>query len=244
MTEPWIRAIRFLTFAYFKSARFIEQQVTRGGPVSPAKEPSYTELVRGEEDEKVQFCMDTKDKPKQTTPTLPLSQNPLNSTGQVSQLKRSQNREQTETPHSKKPRKSALEEIKSLEENRQESQNRRENWLQKGLVVKVRTDKLGDKYCEKKGVVIEVEDRFVALVSMTDSGDVIRMDQLYLETVIPNIGREVLVVNGANRGHKGRVLRVSPDRFSVDIEMLEGALTGTEVKGLEYEDVCKLFKDK
>ena len=208
--------------------------------MSQTTESSYTELIR-EGEERIHFCMDTKEKQKQLNPILLPLQNPLQLKGKAPTLKRSREREQTET--TKKSRKSALEEIKSLEEKRRQLQNRREHWLHKGIVVKVSTNILGDKYSEKKGVVVDVEDRFVALVKMTETGDVIKIDQLYLETVIPNIGREVLVVNGANRGHRGRVLRVSPDTFSVDIEMLDGALTGTEVRGVEYEDVCKLFKE-
>ena len=222
------------------NCRFIDQQVCRAGPVSLPKETNYTELMR-EGEEKIQFCMDSIEKPKQLPPTLPPLKNPLQSTGKAPSVKISREREQTET--GKKSRKSALEQIQSLEEKRRESQNRCQHWLHKGIVVKVQTDRLGSEYYEKKGVVVGVEDKFVALVKMTDTGDIIEIDQLYLETVIPNIGRDVLVVNGANRGHRGRILRVSRETFSVEIEMLDGPLTGTKVKGVEFEDVCKLSKE-
>ena len=35
---------------------------------------------------------------------------------------------------------------------------------------------------------------------MLDSGDVLRLDQAHLETVVPNFGGKVLIVNGGYRG--------------------------------------------
>ena len=58
-----------------------------------------------------------------------------------------------------------------------------------GIVVKVLHKKLGDNYYKKKGVITEVKDQFTAFVTMLDSGDKIKIDQSYLETVIPAIGR-------------------------------------------------------
>lgn len=225
--------------------RFIEQQVARAATESLSAEPVYTELVREGEDEKIQFCLDTKIQPTLSQPILPMVENPLKSSSKhkdTPKLK-SHGRESSEAPQSKRPRISALDEIKFREEKRREMQNRCEHWLHKGIVVKISTKVLGDKYFEKKGVIVDLEDKFIALVRMLDSGDVLKMDQLYLETVIPNIGREVLIVNGANRGSKGKIVKVCPESFSVDIEVLDGVLTGIEVKGLEFEDVSKLHKE-
>ena len=58
-----------------------------------------------------------------------------------------------------------------------------------GIVVKVLYKKLGDDYYKKKGVITEVKDQFTAIITMLDSGDKIKIDQSYLETVIPAIGR-------------------------------------------------------
>ena len=44
------------------------------------------------------------------------------------------------------------------------------SWLRKGLVVKVVTKSLGDKYYKKKGWVKEVIDDFAALVVITETG--------------------------------------------------------------------------
>lgn len=101
-----------------------------------------------------------------------------------------------------------------VEERKKESSNRKDNWLHEGIVVKVITKKLGDKYKNKKGVIRvspcfsflmtvalmfhtvfaficsqEVVGLFGAVIKMIDSGDKIKVDQAHLETVIPGIGR-------------------------------------------------------
>ena len=40
-----------------------------------------------------------------------------------------------------------------MEESQKEKMNRRDFWLHKGIIVKVVTKKIGEKYYKKKGVV-------------------------------------------------------------------------------------------
>lgn len=112
-------------------------------------------------------------------------------------------------------------------------------WLQEQLVVKVITKSLGDKYYRAKGIVKSVENSgFVAKVKLTMpeeiEGHVIKLDQEYLETVIPAIGKEVLILWGKYKGEKGIVKRVNVKEYSIDIE-----LEGKVIKTLPYEQVCK-----
>ena len=45
-------------------------------------------------------------------------------------------------------------------------------WLQKGIVVKLTTKRLGEKFYKKKAIVKEVlEDKYTALIKLIDSGD-------------------------------------------------------------------------
>ena len=45
-------------------------------------------------------------------------------------------------------------------------------WLQKGIVVKLTTKRLGDKFHKKKAIVKEVlDDKFTALIKLIDSGE-------------------------------------------------------------------------
>ena len=51
-------------------------------------------------------------------------------------------------------------------------------------------------YYKKKALVRKIVDGFIGEVEMLDSGDVLRIDQRELETVLPDIGKPVLVVSG------------------------------------------------
>lgn len=55
-------------------------------------------------------------------------------------------------------------------------------------MVKVLHKKLGDRFYKKKGVVESVVDSFTGVVKMVETGAKIKIDQAYLETVIPAIG--------------------------------------------------------
>ncbi|CDJ59794.1 hypothetical protein, conserved [Eimeria maxima] len=59
-------------------------------------------------------------------------------------------------------------------------------WLQPGLIVKVMHKTLGDgKYYKQKGVVKSVDGRYAAVLEMLEGGAILKLDQEYLETVIP-----------------------------------------------------------
>lgn len=116
-------------------------------------------------------------------------------------------------------------------------------WLKEKLVVKVITKSLGDKYYKAKGIVKLVENSgFVAKVKLTTpeevEGHLIKLDQEYLETVIPAIGKEVLILWGKYKGEKGIVKKLHIEEYTIDVQ-LEGKL----VRTLPYEQVCKYIID-
>jgi DNA/RNA-binding protein KIN17 len=90
-----------------------------------------------------------------------------------------------------------------------------------------------------QGVVEQVLDKYIGEVSMLGSGDVIRVDQAELETVLPSPGGRVLVVNGNHRGTKGQLIGVDIKRFQAEVELGKGPYQGQTV-WLDYEDVCKM----
>ncbi|KAE9417444.1 hypothetical protein Angca_006006, partial [Angiostrongylus cantonensis] len=98
-----------------------------------------------------------------------------------------------------KPKKSALDEIREQQERSKEKKNRRDHWLHEGIIVKVITKKLGEKYYKSKGVVMTLIDDYVASLKL-DDGVLVKLDQSHVETVIPSVGREMKIVNGAYRG--------------------------------------------
>lgn len=69
------------------------------------------------------------------------------------------------------------------------------------------------------------------------AGDIVRVDQEELESVIPTPGGSVLVVRGRLAGRRGLLVRIDTSAFQAEVE-LEGE--GREVRFFEYEDICKI----
>uniref|UniRef100_A0A8C9WGX1 DNA/RNA-binding protein KIN17 n=1 Tax=Scleropages formosus TaxID=113540 RepID=A0A8C9WGX1_SCLFO len=117
---------------------------------------------------------------------------------------------------------------------------RTDNWLQPDIVVKVITNQLGEKYYKKKGVVKRVQDKYAAVVKMIDSGDKLKLDQSHLETVIPALGKQVLVLNGAHRETLAILDSIDEKNFSARLILDSGPLKGKTIDGIPYEDFSKL----
>ncbi|KAF3517866.1 hypothetical protein DY000_02060660 [Brassica cretica] len=123
-------------------------------------------------------------------------------------------------------RRSALDELMREEEKKKERMNRKAYWLFQGITV--------------KGVVREVIDNYVGEIEMLDSKHVLRVDQEELETVLPQIGGLVKIVNGAYRGSNAKLLGVDTDKFCAKVQIEKGVYEGRVIKSIEYEDICKL----
>eukprot|EP00471_Norrisiella_sphaerica_P010005 CAMPEP_0184494780 /NCGR_PEP_ID=MMETSP0113_2-20130426/29567_1 /TAXON_ID=91329 /ORGANISM="Norrisiella sphaerica, Strain BC52" /LENGTH=354 /DNA_ID=CAMNT_0026880673 /DNA_START=175 /DNA_END=1239 /DNA_ORIENTATION=+ len=122
---------------------------------------------------------------------------------------------------------------------------RKENWLFKDLIVKILNRKVGNgAYYKKKARVLKIRNKFEGEVKLLESGAVLRIDQEHLETVIPGVGRPVLVVNGAYRGYEAKMVSLDDDpkadQPTVTVKIMAGDYKGKVVKGVELEDVCKL----
>ncbi|CAE7253325.1 Kin [Symbiodinium sp. KB8] len=100
-----------------------------------------------------------------------------------------------------------------------------EPWLTEGIIVKVmHQDLAGGKYYRKKGKVEKVRKQFTADIRMVESRDLIRLDQEMLETVIPNLGKPVMVVKGQYKGKKGHMRTVDLEAFCVTVQLEDGRL--------------------
>ncbi|XP_044007630.1 DNA/RNA-binding protein KIN17 [Aphidius gifuensis] len=116
-------------------------------------------------------------------------------------------------------------------------------WLRRNLVVKIITKTLGSKYYKAKGVIQEpvLESGFVGTVKLISpdnvNGHVVKLDQEHLETVIPTIGREVLIVKGYKTGSIAIIKKVRIDEFSVDVELINKSV----LKKIPYENICKFI---
>lgn len=95
--------------------------------------------------------------------------------------------------------------------------NRKDYWLHPNIIVKITTNKLGEKFLNKKAVVMSVKDHYTGILKLIDSDTVIKVDQAHVETVIPAIGKRVLIVNGAYRGEEATLEAINERDFSAKL---------------------------
>ncbi|KAK9885885.1 hypothetical protein WA026_013760 [Henosepilachna vigintioctopunctata] len=137
-------------------------------------------------------------------------------------------------------KKTALDDIMEMEEKNKEKKNRKDYWICEGIIVKIITNTLGPQYYKQKGVIIEVIDRYQAIVKLIDTGKKVKIDQEFLETVIPALGKLVLIVNGAYRQEIATLLSLNESKFSASLEIEKGPLKGRKLDDIAYEDFSKL----
>lgn len=217
---------------------FLQRQILEGQKKESAEESkednSHKELVR-EDDSKLSLNlkMDTFKKP-----TVAPLKNVLSTAGseRMSMISKSSSRK------SEKRKLSALEEI-IHEETRKKNYMRKDYWLLENIVVKVTTKTLGLEYLGKKGVVTKVMDKYGCMVKLYDPKVKLKLDQNHIETVIPNIGGRVMVVNGMHVGREAELTKLDQDNFCVDIKLKSGPATGKIITRLPFEDVCKMHME-
>ncbi|XP_002159932.3 DNA/RNA-binding protein KIN17 isoform X1 [Hydra vulgaris] len=217
-------------------AKFVEKQVERAKEtLGEPTEATFTELKRSDEEEKVQFSFC---KPGSSTSDKVVRPIDIPKLAAKLPIKQESIKVFKEKPVK---RKSALEEIVEEEKKKlaKKTAIRKENWLTEGIVVKIITKKLGDKYYKKKGVIKEVKNLFIAFIQL-DSGDTLKLDQTHLETVIPAIGKEVKIVNGLHQGCTATMLGINQEKFSATLQLKDGPLKGSTIEDVKYEDFCKL----
>jgi len=223
----------------------IEEQIERAKASSTSYHATeFTDLQRDDEEERVTFDFAKPGSSKTKDTTAAASSKPPPAQESVFKAPSAmQDRTSTKKEKERKRPKSALEEI--LEQEAKEKKRklekesaRRENWLTEGIVVKIVTKKLGEKYHKKKGHIQEVRKLFTAFVEL-DGGDTLKLDQTHLETVIPAPGKMVKIVNGPLRGMRGLMVGLNEKNFSVAVKLKEGPQKGEQVQ-VAYEDVSKL----
>mmetsp|Transcript_93826 Transcript_93826/g.251067 ORF Transcript_93826/g.251067 Transcript_93826/m.251067 type:complete len:392 (+) Transcript_93826:36-1211(+) len=115
-------------------------------------------------------------------------------------------------------------------------------WVSKGCIVKVMHKDLADgKYFKKKGEIVEVHDNYKADVKMIETGDLIRLDERMLETVIPKVGGPVRIVKGDDgiRECDGTLQAVDMEKLCCTVALVQGG-DKIKVEGLTWDAVCKL----
>lgn len=114
-------------------------------------------------------------------------------------------------------------------------------WLAEGIIVKIMSKALKEHgYYKQKGTVMRVIDRYIGEIEMSGSGDVVRVDQAELETVIPQPGGGVLVVAGPMRGCKGTLVAIDEKAYAAEVKVVDKRSGEKVTVRLEYEDFSKL----
>ncbi|KAF8387997.1 hypothetical protein HHK36_026663 [Tetracentron sinense] len=138
---------------------------------------------------------------------------------------------------------SVLDDLMKEQEKAKERSNRKDYWLCEGIIVKVMSKALAQKgYYKQKGVVLKVIDRFVGEIEMLDSKHVLRVDQVELETVIPQIGGLVRIVNRAYRGSNARLVSMDTNNYYAKVQIEKGIYDGRVLQAVDYEDICKVVQ--
>ena len=135
-----------------------------------------------------------------------------------------------------------------------------QNWLYRDILVRVISKTLeGGKYFRKKAVVDRVlGDGFVAEVEVmgdqkgvAGDGDILRLDQSDLETVVPKLSRDgndpkkskkVRILRGKFKGEKASVEHLEKNRYRADLVLWKGKGRGEGklLRGVPYEDFSQI----
>lgn len=113
-----------------------------------------------------------------------------------------------------------------------------ESWLVPGIVVRVTTKDLGPTYHNKKAVVEKIPEEFIGLVKMIDTGDLVKLDEAHLQTIVPRIGSQVMILRGLYRERKGTIVEVLEKIEKVAVKV-DGSSSGKTIE-LSLDDVSKL----
>lgn len=213
---------------------FIERQVEKGRKDGDRPEDNAVPLMRAEEDGPLVLPIKLKPKAVVVNMGPPLAFAPKRSESIKS--KRKIKEEPLDDDDDDEPKKIKKEPSQSKQES---------GWLRPNLVVKIITKTLGSKYYKAKGVVQDpvIESGFVGKIKISSpseiEGHVVKLDQEHLETVIPAIGREVLIIKGKRPG-RAIIKKVRIEEFSADVELDDGSV----IKKIPYENICKFVDNK
>lgn len=219
---------------------FIDKQIERAKQDTKEDEgeTSKIPLMRPENDTPLVLDIKLKPKPK-LLPVLEIKQEKIKSEDSQSKSVSSKSVNEKDEKLKRSNNDNETESSKKLKTD--DNPPATEGWLKEGLMVKVITKSLGDKYYKAKGIVQSVgTESFVGKVKLQTpeevNGHIIRLDQEYLETVIPAIDKAVLILWGKHKGMRAIVKKLHIEHYSIDVELEKDKKM---VKKLPYEQVCK-----
>mmetsp|Transcript_27472 Transcript_27472/g.42085 ORF Transcript_27472/g.42085 Transcript_27472/m.42085 type:complete len:453 (+) Transcript_27472:151-1509(+) len=123
---------------------------------------------------------------------------------------------------------------------------RKKNWIRRDILVRIISKKVSKgKYYKRKAIVNKVHQKYIAEVEILDSGpdendggDILEVDQDYLETVVPKIGKKVMILNGRGRGMLATLISSNSDKYRGNLELLDDD-DGVILKKVDFDDISK-----
>lgn len=85
-------------------------------------------------------------------------------------------------------------------------------------------------------------DKYTAVVVLLSSGAKLKLDQIHLETVVPALDKEVLILKGENRGDTAILEELDIDNFCAHVKINKGPDEGRKIK-LPYEHFSKIYTE-
>ena len=168
----------------------------------------------------------------------------ISKTGQVDQQQQQRERQRDATHNNAKIQKS--DDLRNNDDGRGDRDNMRNDyWLHRNIIVRIISKSLAKgEYYKQKAIVDKVIDKYEAEVEVLESshkardgGDILRIDQEDLETVIPKaLGEKVRIVNGTYRGQKARVEKLDKQKYRAELRLVEE----DRVVLVDYEDFSQI----
>ena len=121
---------------------------------------------------------------------------------------------------------------------------RKKHWIRKDILTRIISKKVKKgQYYKRKCIITKVYDKYTAKVEILDSGpnaddggDVIEVDQDHLETVVPKVGKKVMILNGRGRGMVAELLDVNEKKFRGSLRLLDSDIV---LEKVDYNDFSK-----
>ncbi|SBT80267.1 DNA/RNA-binding protein KIN17, putative [Plasmodium malariae] len=115
-------------------------------------------------------------------------------------------------------------------------------WISKNIIVKIIDKK--HKYYNNKGVIVSIfasEDNKCEIQISNYAKKTVYAYQKQLQTVIPKIGRRILILRGKYKGHKGELKKILEDQECVVVSVFDKNLDKIiKEEPIPFDDVSKL----
>ena len=189
------------------------------------KEEQATNLVRNSTDEKIVVRLGKSDQQKKLTKDvfgLAVSSKFNEKSKETTSTKRSMSAMEEILFHQEKLKRKEEEAAKKEVAKKEKVMEEDVPWITKDIAVRVlNRDLAKGRFYKQKGIVLSTQE-FVAKIEMYEDGKRIRIDQDDLETVIPKIGKKVLVLCGKRKGSVATVISLDKARYKAVLETSDG----------------------